>query len=299
MPEGKLTVTAKKKQTKPFRGRAFWSWILSLPGAILLFVVLYYAEIHLHGGVREAVMICTSAIVTFTLYSLAGGYLTAILAQGIGLYSIFLFYLADVWILDSSLSSVFTSVRLFGILLVWFTGVFVLFFIRIFSRGDKDTPKRRESFQIAFHLSSVFFLTFYAVILFFLFFLMREADLSGNRRLNLIPFQGAFAVYWPKIRDGKFGNDVFIQFFGNLLIFTPLGFYLGIYCRNMKKAVILLIPVAAAGLIEATQFVFNMGAADVDDLWMNVLGAWFGYLLIYLVGWMRARVTDGRERTIF
>ena len=260
-----------------------------------MFLTLLGSE-NIPGGVRALLMVFVSVAITTALY-FWGGYLPAVFAQGIALYLFFFFRCIGLLIYALRPVQVFSFTRIFSILLVWFSGFFVLLSFRIFSR--KQTLEKKEAFRISFHLSSLLFLFAYAMILFFLFFLQRETDLTGDRRLNLIPFQGAFAVYWPKILEGRFGQDIFIQFFGNLLILAPLGFYLGVYGRRMPKLLIFSLPAIFAGTVESTQYLFNMGASDIDDFWMNILGAWFGYFLFFLTGRIRKGVTDGEESSIF
>jgi len=82
------------------------------------------------------------------------------------------------------------------------------------------------------------------------------------------------------------------------LIFTPLGFYLGVYGKKAPKALAFFLPMLLSGAIEGTQYLFNMGKSDVDDFWMNVLGFWVGFLLYCILGWIRRIMTKGKERNI-
>jgi len=67
-------------------------------------------------------------------------------------------------------------------------------------------------------------------------------DLDGERSLNLIPLYGFFAIYWPHILAGEFRYGIFIQFFGNLVFFTPLGFYISVYGKKIPKSVVFILP---------------------------------------------------------
>ena len=280
----------KKKNN---RWHYFFSWLIAIPGAFSLFFSLISLE-NIQGGIRELLLILISAIVTFSLFLLGKGYIAAVFAQGLALYMIFFYRFSNLLLYGLRDSQVFTSKRILAALLVWFSGIFLLLVIRVFSKSNQ-----LGDFRVAFHLSAILFLVIYALILYHLFFLQREAKLDGNRLLNLIPLQGAFAVYWPHILSGQFGNDIFIQFFGNLFILLPLGFYLAAYARRFPIILNLLIPILFAGLIETTQYVFNMGAADVDDFWMNVLGAWGGSILFFFCAWIRKKRTKNPKALIF
>lgn len=278
------------------------SWLISffstLIGATILFFASVYFE-NLPGGIREVLLISVSVVMTLFLCFVGKGYLQAAMAQGLHLYALFFFRLARMRIYGYHPVQVFTSKRILAALLVFFSGLFVIICKRLFHRAGKKKRVEKENFEIAFQVASILFLMMYALLLYFLFFLQREANLEGNRRLNLMPLQGAFAVYWPRLLAGDFGNDIFIQFFGNLLILMPLGFYLGVYGRKIPVVWRLLIPVLFAGLVESSQYFFNMGAADVDDFWMNVLGAFIGYLLVVICDLIRKLVTRGKEKSIF
>ena len=284
-----------------------------IPGSIFRAVISYFfaalfscclfellqRSLRISGGVREAVLITVSALLSFVLYKLSRQCLPSVVMLGAFLYIAFFFRIGESIILSIPIRSAFSPRWILGALLIWFSGIGVLIFIRLLLPVDQDSLEVKKEFITAFHLSSALFNIIYILILYYLFFLQREMDLSGNRRLNLIPLQGAFSVYWPQLRDGNFGNDVFVQFFGNLLIFTPGGFMLGIYCKKFPLWIRLLIPVLMSGMIEITQYIYNMGASDIDDFWMNVAGAWFGGWIVFFLKKRRLSITGGKEKDVF
>ncbi len=187
----------------------------------------------------------------------------------------------------------------FRILLMWGSGVMVTVLIRLFSHKKWNASHIRKTFSNGFLCSSIVFFLIYIALLLDLFVFQRTAT-EARRSLHLIPFRGAFSIYWPLIRKGAFRNGAFVQFFGNLLIFTPLGFYLGLLWRNRRRRWILyLIPVLLSGTIESCQYFFNIGECDIDDLWMNVVGFFIGILIVKALDGIRRKVTRGKEKTIF
>lgn len=62
---------------------------------------------------------------------------------------------------------------------------------------------------------------------------------------------------------------------GNMIWFMPLGWML--HRRGLKTALITGMAVSAG--IELSQYLLTTGAADIDDLILNTLGAAAGYLL--------------------
>ncbi len=187
----------------------------------------------------------------------------------------------------------------FRIIVMWVGGISVTVLIRLFSRKKWNAPHIRKSFSKGFLVSSIVFSILYIILLLDLFIFQRKT-FAGPANLNLIPFKGAFATYWPHIKKGHFSSGIFVQFFGNLLIFAPLGFYLGLWWRkHPHKWILYVIPVFLAGVIEACQYFFRMGQSDIDDLWMNVVGFLLGVLAGKVLDLLRTKITKGKEKTIF
>lgn len=87
----------------------------------------------------------------------------------------------------------------------------------------------------------------------------------GPRRVNLEPFY--------------FMNDLTdINVVGNLLLFIPLGMYLRILLKRKWTGLFLMFVLSVG--FEATQFIFNIGALDVDDVILNVTGGLFGMIVM-------------------
>lgn len=187
----------------------------------------------------------------------------------------------------------------FRVILMWCSGAAITILIRLFAHKKWNAPHIRKSFQSGFLCSGIVFAILYIVLLLALFIFQRSPS-ETTRSLNLIPFQGAFATYWPHIKTGRFNDGIFVQFFGNLLIFTPIGFALALWWRKRKHRWLLyLVPVLLSGTIEACQYFFHTGECDIDDLWMNVVGFLLGILLVILMDAIRNAVTKGKEKTIF
>ena len=272
--------------------------LLAVPAGIFLFLLIYSSE-RFSSPVQEIGLIVISVVISILVFMISKDYVTCALAQSFGLLFSLVYFAAAAYKEGISFSRIMTFGTSFHIGLVWVSGLLITVLIRLFSRGKWDSRKRRSSFLKAFHLSSAIFLICYAGLLVLLFYAQRTVDLDGQRSLNLIPLKGAFAIYWPHILAGEFRHGIFIQFFGNLLIFTPLGFYMSVYFKKTPWFVIILLPMILSGAIETTQYVFNMGKSDIDDFWMNVLGYWLGFLLCMCVGWIRRLVTKGEEKSIW
>lgn len=104
------------------------------------------------------------------------------------------------------------------------------------------------------------------------------------RSLELIPFENLITA------DSWFAP--LFDSLGNIALFIPLGM-LGVILLGETRRRILKVTITAALFslgIELTQFLFELGRTDVDDLFFNTLGALLG-------GWL-ATLGTRRWRTV-
>ncbi|HPE37937.1 MAG TPA: VanZ family protein [Bacillota bacterium] len=247
--------------------------------------------------VQEVFLLCITIFISFLTFVMTESYLClAILGIG-GLIANCVGSELQFFLQDRYLHG-FTYELSFRIGLMWACGYVIMLAIRILSTKKWDTTKIRQTFKTGFSASNTAFLVFYIALLLSMFIFQRRIDWTGERSLNLIPFHGAFAVYWPYIKQGIFNNGIFVQFFGNLLIFTPLGFFIALYKKKKSLLVMVLFPIFLATLIEGTQYLLNTGKSDIDDLWMNVIGFWLGVHICFVLETIRKWITHGKESTI-
>jgi glycopeptide antibiotics resistance protein len=72
----------------------------------------------------------------------------------------------------------------------------------------------------------------------------------------------------------------FINVYGNVLAFMPLGFFLPALCGMREKGVLVVLCCFVFSLtVEVLQLVSRLGCFDVDDLFLNTLGGLLGYLV--------------------
>ncbi len=84
----------------------------------------------------------------------------------------------------------------------------------------------------------------------------------------------------------------------NALMFLPYGFFLSYYLKTRKGYVILLLSFITSCAIEITQFIIGR-VFDVDDILLNVIGAFLGFLLYYLVEVLRDKIPAIFKKTWF
>ena len=122
-------------------------------------------------------------------------------------------------------------------------------------------------------------LVVYALLLLYLMFARRVP--MAQRAYNLVPFR-TIALMLGLLTGGSERQTLhriaLVNLAGNVAAFLPMGFLLPCIWRALRRlwrtlAVCALIVVA----LEALQYVTALGAADVDDLLLNLPGAALGY----------------------
>ena len=120
------------------------------------------------------------------------------------------------------------------------------------------------------HRKPLFYALFaaYLVILTWIILFKAQINLSDLRfrSVNLIPFSDMISV------RGYFGFD----FVMNLLAFVPFGFYMKRLFGGRKLWVQILPIFGVSLLFEILQYIFSLGASDVNDLISNTLGGLAG-----------------------
>lgn len=168
-------------------------------------------------------------------------------------------------------------------------------------QGDAKLPlpfrEWIDTYYIQLKVIGWVFFSFYTFIAFYKLVINRLVDVSitlfrGDNSLseiglfdysswrittNFIPFETILRY----INYSQYFNFdlIVVNLLGNLLIFTPMGFLLPLLSKRFRKAwVIIFIGFMSSLAVETVQFIFTVGSADVDDLILNTLGAWFGYI---------------------
>jgi len=138
---------------------------------------------------------------------------------------------------------------------------------------------------------------YWFIFLFYLFLLTLTVFLgrSEYRSVNLIPFQ--------TIKDNILVDDgirvhlVDISVWANILMFIPAGIYIMFFSYNNSKRQAFYKVLACTIFIETIQYIFAIGAADVDDLILNGLGGAIG-IAIYAMFFKVFKEKDKVEKAI-
>ena len=123
----------------------------------------------------------------------------------------------------------------------------------------------------------------YAILMLYLLF-FRGNPFSAvplpHPDVNLIPFRTMRRYLYcltPPLRPHNVRWAV-INFFGNVIMFLPLGFLPPLLWKWARKLPwTLLFSLAVMTTVEVLQMLLRVGVCDVDDLILNVTGAAIGY----------------------
>ena len=122
----------------------------------------------------------------------------------------------------------------------------------------------------------ILFVSYLSLLCYLLFFSTYRASVGGILAYNLVPF---------KTIEGYFSNFTSLsltdQFVGNILAFVPFGFFLPLLSIKLRSSFILFVGLTFGSslLVELTQLLTRVGAFDVDDLLLNTVGGFIGYLV--------------------
>jgi len=74
------------------------------------------------------------------------------------------------------------------------------------------------------------------------------------------------------------------QIIGNFLMLFPLGIFLPLLYKKISKFVfVLLVSLAVSGTIELLQLITSFRSTDVDDIFLNTVGACTGFVIYKLI----------------
>ncbi len=118
---------------------------------------------------------------------------------------------------------------------------------------------------------------FHWILSVYLWYTILSRDVRPTQRV----FEPELFWAFKALAEGKpEGKQEFIQFINNVLFFIPFGFLF----PKRKWLWVLFSTVSFSCLIEATQFYFNLGWAEIDDVICNTVGALIGFWITLGVG---------------
>ena len=135
------------------------------------------------------------------------------------------------------------------------------------------------------HKTLLYDILFYGIMIFYmiiLFFLLFHKKSTGTfQSVNMIPFR--------TISSYLFSGDIINQSFaisnllGNIVIFIPMGIYLPLLIKRKPLLIHTIIISCINICVEIFQYIFAVGASDIDDVILNTIGGFIGILLFRIL----------------
>lgn len=122
----------------------------------------------------------------------------------------------------------------------------------------------------------IVWILFIAYCFFILWYTVFSRDVRQTQRVFKPEFFWAFKALAAGRPEGKTES---IQYINNILFFIPFG----ILFPKRKWLWVLVGALTFSCLIEVTQYCFNFGWAEIDDVICNVLGALIGFWIILVL----------------
>jgi glycopeptide antibiotics resistance protein len=127
-------------------------------------------------------------------------------------------------------------------------------------------------------LCVIILLAYAGFIVYQMLFGFGRTELSEHR-YNLIPFLEILRF----LRSTKLPKwDIFINITANILVFIPFGILLPICFKNKFFSSFIVFEISIV-ILELLQLVTKRGSCDIDDIMLNSIGFFTGYL-IFVIG---------------
>lgn len=130
----------------------------------------------------------------------------------------------------------------------------------------------------------VLLIVYITALLYFLFFseFLGRTSVAEDLRYNLVPFREIrrFIKYASQI--GLYG--VAVNLVGNVVVFIPLGYFVGIFQKEPKRIWKGIMWTFTFSLeVELIQLITRVGICDVDDLILNTIGGAVGIIIYGII----------------
>lgn len=109
------------------------------------------------------------------------------------------------------------------------------------------------------------------VYVFLLASIMSFGELNVTSGINLVPFKEIF-------RYELFSDLFMLNIVGNILLFAPLGYFIGYYIKTKSVMLVALIATMISFIGELLQRYVGR-TFDIDDIILNLSGAVLGFLI--------------------
>ena len=132
-------------------------------------------------------------------------------------------------------------------------------------------------------LGKILFIFYIGFIIYFLLFsdwYGRSVEGMQEYRYNLVLFK-EIKRFW-QYREQLGAYAMFTNLFGNVLIFVPFGFFMPMASKYRSFFSAVFYSFVLSFCVETFQLIAKVGSFDVDDLLLNTIGGFAGYIIFVL-----------------
>ena len=128
----------------------------------------------------------------------------------------------------------------------------------------------------------------FIIYILLLYELLTRSELNHVSGYNLVPFTEIF-------RYPIGSQNFYFNVIGNIVMFMPLGYFLPRIAKYKKGIVYTTFECFEFSfLVEIFQLYTKKGCCDVDDIILNTLGGFLGYIVYYIC--LREKIKKCQER---
>lgn len=143
-----------------------------------------------------------------------------------------------------------------------------------------------KSSRVWINVCKIAFIIYIVGLCYFMFFAemfgFGRTHSTGGYQYNLELFC-EIRRFWTYRKSLGF-TAVFLNLFGNIAGFIPFGLLLPILFPKVKNIVLVIMSTFMLSLcFEFFQLVFKVGCFDVDDLLLNTIGGFLGYIIFLIL----------------
>lgn len=143
--------------------------------------------------------------------------------------------------------------------------------------------KQKNFFQIAVQASFYIFI-FMVLTLTGYFILFREVSAHDWWHKMMVRIDRKDHVNFQLFKMFRIYKVVSRQIIGNFIMLLPLGIFLPLlYKRISNFFLVLIVSLFVSTIIELLQLITSFRSADVDDIFLNTLGACTGFIIYKIV----------------
>lgn len=163
--------------------------------------------------------------------------------------------------------------------------------------------KKKEANKLKM-IEILLFIIYLVLLVYFLFFAESMGRTISDREYsyNLILFKEIkrFIKYHKELGM----TAVLTNIVGNIVCFIPFGCMLPILSTKARKLfLVCLVSLELSIVIEMTQLIFKVGSFDVDDLVLNTLGGFIGFLIyrfanIMIGKWFKSEIKKKKNKIL-